>query len=166
MLRGQQIRSAAKVVSDWGKWQTGNMPPGAFPLSKRRNRSYRVGTAYKWRVIQFSALGETCRVLIRYNAAKEQYAAVLAVERNRDMTVIASLEFHGTHPGWHKHGGCGDVDALPAGSMRGGMHKRFPSPRTTHRRRDFRAANDGDALDIARKFFRLDKTEGGQGNLF
>lgn len=166
MLRGQQIRSAAKVVSDWGKWQIGGMPPGAFPLSKRRNRSYRVGAAYKWRVIQFSALGETCRVLIRYNAAKEQYAAVLAVERNRDMTVIASLEFHGTHPGWHLHGGCGDINALPTGSMRGPLQRRLPSSRTTHRRHFFKVANDGDALDVARKFFLLDKKEGGQGNLF
>lgn len=160
MLRGQAIRSADKAVSDWGKWQTGGMTSAAFPLSKRRGRAYRVGSAFKWRVIQFSALGETCRVLILYNAGKEQYYAHLAVERGRDMIVVASLEFHGTHPGWHMHGGCGDLDALPLGSMRGGSRRRFPLPRRTHRRHDFGISNEGAALDMAAKFFRLHKTEG------
>lgn len=164
MLRGQQIRSANKVVSDWGKWQAGGMTSAAFPLSRRRGRAYRVGSAYKWRVIQFSALGETCRLLILYNATKEQYGATLAVERGRDMIVVASLEFHGTHPGWHMHGGCGDVDALPLGSMRGGSRKRFPRSRTAHRRHDFGINNEGMALDIAAKFFRLHKSE--EGRLF
>jgi hypothetical protein len=160
MLRGQQIRSADKVVSDWGKWQTGGMPPSAFPLSKRRGRAYRVGSSYQWRVIQFSALGETCRVLIVYNAAKEQYGATLAIERDRDMIVVASLEFHGTHPGWHLHGACGDIDTHPLGSMRSPLQRRFPKPRVTHRRHDFKVTNEGAALDVAAKFFRLHKKEG------
>jgi hypothetical protein len=160
MLRGQQIRSANKSVSDWGKWQTGGMTTAAFPLSKRRGRAYRVGTAFKWRVIQFSALRETCRVLILYNAAKEQYSATLAVERGRDMVVVSSLEFNGTHPGWHLHGGCGDVDALPLGSMRGGSRRRLPQPRATHRRHDFEITSEGAALDVAARFYRLHKKEG------
>jgi hypothetical protein len=160
MLRGQQIRSADKVVSDWGKWQTGGMPQTAFPLSKRRGRAYRIGSSYKWRVIQFTALGETCRVLVLYNAAKEQYRATLAIERDRDMIVIASLEFHGTHPGWHLHGACGDIDSHPMGSMRGPLQRRVPGSRTTHRRHDFNVTNEGTALDAAAKFFRLHKTEG------
>lgn len=118
MLRAQQIRSADKVVSDWGKWQMGGMPPSAFPLSKRRGRAYRVGSSYKWRVIHFTALEETCRLVIVYNAAKEQYRATLAVERDRDMICVASLEFHGTHPGWHLHGACADVDKHPPGSRK------------------------------------------------
>jgi hypothetical protein len=160
MLRGQQIRSADKVVSDWGKWQIGGMPPAAFPLSKRRGRAYRLGSSYKWRVIQFAALGETCRLLVVYNADKEQYRATLAIDRDRDMIVVASLEFHGTHPGWHLHGACGDIDTHPMGSMRGPLQRRFPKARTTHRRHDFKVTNEDSALDVAAKFFRLHKTEG------
>jgi hypothetical protein len=160
MLRGQDIRSADKVISDWGKWQVGSMPPAAFPLSKRRGRSLRVGSSYKWRVILFSACGESCRLLIVYNADKEQYRATLAIERDRDMIVIASLEFHGTHPGWHLHGACGDIEKLPLGSMRGPLQRRFPGPRTTHRRHHFAATSEGAALDVAAKFFRLHKTDG------
>ena len=160
MLRGQDIRSADKVVSDWGKWQRGGMPPSAFPLSRRRGRAYRVGSSYKWRVILFSALGEACRLLIVYNADKEQYRATLAVEKERDMVVVASLEFHGTHPGWHLHGACGDISLHPLGSMRGPLQRRFPQPRTTHRRHLFKVTSEGIALDIAAKFFRLHKTEG------
>ena len=129
-------------------------------VKKRRGRSYRLGSSYKWRVIQFSALGETCRLLLVYNADKEQYRATLAIERERDMIVIASLEFHGTHPGWHLHGACGDVEAHPIGSLRGPLQKRFPNPRVTHRRHDFEVPNEGVALEVAAKFFRLHKTEG------
>jgi hypothetical protein len=161
MLRSQDIRSADKVVSDWGKWQVGGMPPAAFPLSKRRGRSLRVGSSYKWRVILFSASGETCRLLIVYNADKEQYRATLAVDRDRDMIVVASLEFHGTHPGWHLHGACGDIEKHPLGSMRGPLQRRFPRPRTTHRRHDFKVTSEGAALDVAARFFRLHKTDGG-----
>jgi hypothetical protein len=161
MLRGQQIRSANKVVLDWGKWQTGGMPQTAFPLSKRRGRAYRLGSSYRWRVIQFSALEVTCRLLIVFNISKEQYRATLAFEQDRDMSVIASLEFHGTHPGWHLHGACGEIAAIPLGSMRGVWQKRVPMPRMTHRRHDFRVTDDSTALDVAAKFFRLHKTEGG-----
>lgn len=160
MLRGQKIRSANKTDLDWGKWQVGGMLPSAFPLSKRRGRAYRLGVAYRWRVITFTALGSKFRLLIVFNAAKEQYRATLAYDQDRDMSVIASLEYHGTHPGWHLHGACGDIGTIPLGSMRGAWQKRFPPARTAHRRYDFGITDDVSALEVAAWFFRLHKEEG------
>jgi hypothetical protein len=113
--------------------------------------------------VQFSALGMTYRLLIVFNLSKEQYRATLALDQDRDMSVIASYEFHGTHPGWYLHGACGDIAAIPLGSMRGPWQRRFPTPRTTHRRHDFRVIDDSTALEVAAQFFRLHK---GEGKLF
>ena len=118
MSDARRIRRADKTVSDWGKWQSGGMGT-AFPLSKRRQRFYRLGAAYRWRIVRFTAEGFTFRLLVAFNIAKEQYRAVLGLEHERDMSVLASYEFHGTHPGWHLHGSCGDIEIIPQGSMRG-----------------------------------------------
>jgi hypothetical protein len=160
VVRGQQIRAASKNVLEWGKWQTGGMLSSAFPLSKRRGRAYQLGASYRWRIIRFEALDVPCRLLIAFNLAKEQYRATLALERDRDMSVIASLEFHGTHPGWHLHGACGDTASIPLGSLRGLWQKRMPLPRKLHRRAEFGITDDITALNMASKFFRLHKREG------
>jgi hypothetical protein len=160
MVRGQDILRAEKSEVDWGKWQTGGMTTAAFPLSKRRGRAYKLGSMYRWRVVSFQALGLSFRLLIAFNLAKEQFRATLALEQDRDMSVIASYEFHGTHPGWHVHGACGDVNLIPSGCMRTEGQKRLPAPRATHRRVDFNVTDDDTALEMAAKFFGLHKKEG------
>ena len=136
------------------------MPPGAFPLSRRRSRSFRLGAAYRWRIVLFDAVGRKFRLLIAYNAAKEQYVAVLAEERERDNAVIASYEFHGTHAGWHLLSACGPVEACPEGVMRGPWQKRFPPARDFHRRTHYGVSSDEAAVAVAARFFRLHKSEG------
>jgi hypothetical protein len=160
VLRVQDIRRANKSVTDWGKWQTGNMPAAAFPLSKRRGRSLRFGTAYRWRVVRFEVVNWSFRVLLAYNLDKQQYRATLALDDERDMAVLASYEFHGTHPGWHVLGACGDLPTVPTGVMRGPWQRRSPKARSFHRRLDFGITDDETALEKAAEFFRLHKTEG------
>lgn len=137
------------------------MTPSAFPLSKRRSRSFRLGSAYRWRIIQFQALGNSFRLLAAYNLEKQQYRATLALDEGRDMSVIASYEFHGTHPGWHLTAACGDIAEVPKGVMIGPWQKRLPKARDFHRKIDFTVSDDNTALDVAAKFFRLHKVEGG-----
>jgi hypothetical protein len=137
VTRVQDIRSASKTNVDWGKWESGKMPRAFFPLSLPRNRSFRLGSRYRWRVIQFQALENTFRVLVAFHIDKEQYRATLALERGRDLSVIASYEFHGTHPGWHLLAACGDVESVPVGMMRGPWQRRFPNARQYHRQTEF-----------------------------
>ncbi|GAA0560203.1 hypothetical protein [Rhizomicrobium electricum] len=160
MTRAQTIITANKVVSNWGNWQTGNMPPAAFPLSKRRGRCLKFGTAIRWRLVQFEACGLKCRLVIGFNLPKETYVATLAVEQDRDMSVLLSYEFHGTHPGWHIHGACGDVNGIPEGSLRGQWQRRFPKPRGRHRRGVFGVSDDGTAFQVADEFFQLHNEDG------
>lgn len=160
MVRVRDIRSADKSDVDWGKWEDGRMPATAFPLSRRRNQSFRLGAAYRWRVVRFAACGAQFRLLLAFSLVKQQYRATLALEGERDMSVLASYEFHGTHPGWHLLATCDDVSTVPNGVMIGPWQRRMPKARAKHRRTDFGVRDEGTALDVAARFFRLHKAVG------
>lgn len=160
VARAQDIINGNKNVTDWGKWQTGGMPSSTFPLSKRRGRSYRLGAAYRWRLIRFISEGYRLRLLLAYNLDKQQYRAILAVEADSDMTVVASYEYHGTHPGWHVSAACGDIGIIPQGVMIGPWQSRRPRTRSFHRHREFGVTGDDSALNVAERFFKLHKREG------
>jgi len=162
VVRAQDVRGAQKTALEWGKWQTGGMTPAVFPLSRRRGRSLQFGSAYRWRLIRFQAVGHMFRVLLVYSLEKEQYRAILAREDDRDLSVIASYEFHGTHPGWHVTAACGDILQIPSGVLIGPWQRRMPKARSYQRgaRVTFGVENDDHALEAAAGFFRLHKTEG------
>ena len=100
------------------------------------------------------------RLLIAFSSEKEQYRATLALDRSADMSIIASYEFHGTHPGWHMLAACGDVEAVPAGMMRGPWQRRLPKGRHHHRNTNFGVTDEQSALDVAAQYFRLHQSEG------
>jgi hypothetical protein len=157
IVRVKDVRSADKSDVQWGKWQDGKMPSNAFPLSRRRGHSFRLGAAYRWRVVRFEACGARFRLLLAFSLLKQQYPATLALESDQDMSVLASYEFHGTHPGWHLLATCDDVSTVPQGVMIGPWQRRIPRARARHRRLDFCIGNDDTALDVAARFFRLHK---------
>jgi hypothetical protein len=164
VTRAKDIRAANKRNVDWGKWEDTKMPASAFPLSRRRSRSFRLGTAYRWRLVRFEAYDRKFRLLVAFSARKEQYRATLALERDRDLVVIASYEFHGTHPGWHLLAACDDMATVPEGVMIGPWQRRVPKAKSIHRSVDFGIKDDDMAdqvaLEIAAQFFRLHKEEG------
>lgn len=159
-MKLKDVIRAEKLVTDWGKWQEGGkMPRSAFCLSKSRDRSYRLG-AFRWRIVCFQALGHAFRLLVAYRIDKEQYRAVLAVETERDLTVIAQYEFHGTHPGWHILATCEEITDAPAGVMRHPWQRRIPGARKFSRRTTFGIVDDNQALSVAADRFRLHRSEG------
>ena len=162
-MKLKDIIRANKAVTDWGKWQEGGrMPRTAFPLSKPRNRAFRL-PSYRWRIVQFNALGQSFRLLVAYRIDKEQYRAVLAADYGRDMAVLAQYEFHGTHPGWHVLATCDEIDSAPIGMMRHPWQRRFPKARRRSNHTEFRVTDDDRALEVAADFFRLHRLEGALG---
>ena len=135
------------------------MSASVFPLSKRRQSSFRLGTAYRWRLVRFEACGYRFRLLLAFSLLKEQYRATLALEGDRDLTVLASYEFHGTHPGWHLLATCDDIKDVRPGVMIGPWQRRFPRARVRHRSVEFGIKDDDTALNVAAKFFRLHKAK-------
>lgn len=136
------------------------MPSTAFPLSRRRGSCFRLGAAYRWRVIRFGACENRFRLLVAFNLQKQQYRAVLALEGERDNSVLASYEFHGSHPGWHVLVACADAADVPQGVMIGPWQTRLPGSRRRHRSTEFLVKDDSTALDRAARFFCLHKAAG------
>ena len=152
MLLKDVVR-AEKIVADWGRWQSGKMPRSAFPLSMSRQNFYRLG-AYRWKVIQFAALGEAFRLLIALHEPKEQFRAMLGMNAGGDTRFVASIEFHGTHPGWHALLACDPLDTLPIGIKTGPWQRRVPAARSHHRRTTF-SITERTATAKAGSFFGL-----------
>jgi hypothetical protein len=160
VIRTKDILAAPKSNLDWGKWDNAKMPPSAFPLSRRRGYSLRLGTAFRWRLVRFDACGHKFRLLLAFSIEKQQYRAILALDLERDLTVLVSYEFHGTHPGWHLLATCGDIAVVPAGVLIGPWQRRIPKARSTHRTVNFSVKDDDTAFNVGASFFRLHKAEG------
>jgi hypothetical protein len=163
-MRVQDIIRAHKDKVDWGKPQQGGMTPSIFPLSKRKKQSLKLGCSYRWRLVRFDTLAESFRLLIAYHTLFENYEAYLAMEAGQDLRVIASLSYHGTHPGWHMHAGCGDTRKLPVGVLRHPWFRRLPAAKKFVRNVEYvpggSQMNDAMALQIAAERFNLHNRAG------
>lgn len=93
------------------------MPVKAFPLLKT-SRGYRIGPQWDWCVFGLIAGAERFRLLIAFEPAKEQYQAWLGLEDSEDQALLARLEFHPTHRGWHCHIKSGKVEAVARGIVK------------------------------------------------
>lgn len=161
-MRLKDILHAEKTVVDWGKWERGSrLKKTAFPLS--RSSSFRPPASWQRRVVQFDALNYRCRLLVAFDVGKEEYRAWLAVERGQDQILLARLEFHGSHVGWHCHTICRDRSGDTSGVVKGFGDTRYPSAGSYHRRKEF-DITELTALSKACKFFRIPAEV--QGELF
>ena len=163
-MRFKHIFRADKDILNWGEWKQEKMPPGAFPMSRSPKRSYRLGSAYRWRIVRFEALSYTFRLLIAYREDVEEYRSILGMEVGSDTRIVAEVCFHGTHPGWHSHADCGDIRSMPIGIQRWPEMRRRPSGRSHHRSKTYVTGlskmNDAHALEVAARRFNLHQTPG------
>lgn len=148
-MRLKNICRAEKVVTDWGAWETGTkMPKAAFPLSK--GNSVRIRGSYRRRIVRFSCLGRDYRLLIFYRLDKQDYDAWLGMVEGSDTRLVARLEYHATHAGWHLHANC-ETDSTPIGRSGGKAH----GLRIKSHRSEFGIHSDEMALYKASKTFGL-----------
>lgn len=150
-MRLKDIIRAKKTNIHWGDWKSGvKMLRTQFPMSKG---SFSVRSVYNWNISTFECLGKSFRLLVFYRADKQEYGAWLGMEDDKDMKVIARLEFHASHPGWHMHTNC-ETDQTPSGRSGGSIYQfRIPKSYELHRRKDFGVTDDEKALYIAAKAF-------------
>lgn len=141
------IRVAKRIVTA-GQWKDGRMPSTAFPL--RRGKGYRLAGTWRWVVHTLEADGRTYRLLIGYDRAKEQYQSWLGLDCGHDSALLARLEFHDSHGGWHCHWKIGDEDSVVRGIVRAGSHDRY-----RHCKGGKRQFNDQDATALAFKVFNV-----------
>lgn len=78
------------------------MAKGEFPLSK--NNSFRLGRGWEYCVHDLSQDGvDDMRLLIAFNPGKRDFLAWLAFATPKDNALVARLEYHASHLGWHIH---------------------------------------------------------------
>lgn len=92
-------------------------------MSRLKDKRYKFGPDYSWRLVRFDALGNQCRILILLNESKEIMRARMGVERSGDMVVLCEYEYHASEPGWHCHLTLEDTDAATAGAARDNKYK-------------------------------------------
>jgi len=154
------IREPKRLVLG-GAWHDGKMPRSAFPLSK--SHSYLLGSSWRWLVWNLAASGRKFRLLVAYDHGKAQYRAWLGLEAvDGDQAILARLEHHPSHKGWHCHVKRGPIDQLGYGVVR------HPNIRENGRlcadKSPFQVS-DVDALGIACRAFNIEASIDG-GELF
>lgn len=144
-MRLQDVIRAGKSNIRAGEWASGKMPKAKFPLSKAGRRAYNIGSAWRWRFIEFEALDLSFVMRVIVAEGKLRASAHLAIRRDRDCVVIGCYEYHpDLVTGWHLHTICGDLTKAPAGTLvHGPWVKRLPGVRATHRRKAFRSDMEG-----------------------
>ena len=152
-MRLAEVLRGTKNVTEDGRWQSGHIMRSAFPLSAAKTKNYKFGPEYRWRVIRFDCLLETCRVLIVINEGKQIYRATLGIEEGADMKVLCQYEFHASEPGWHCHLTLEDHTAVPAGIVRSHL-RRWPQAKARHSQADFNVST-ASAISHAAERFRF-----------
>lgn len=90
-----------KTLSLCGQWQSGKMPRTAFPLSK--NNSFRLGRGWDWCIHELIDANYSYKLLVAFHKGKAEFLAWLTMSKGTDQAVLARLEYHRSHLGWHVH---------------------------------------------------------------
>jgi hypothetical protein len=154
-VRLRTIILSEKEILSPGSWAQGKMPRSVFPLSRSGAKAYQLGNR-RWRLVTFDANSSSFRLLINYSAPLGQYQAMLGMIDGGGTKVVAQLEKHPTHKGWHIHAACGVLHGVPAGIVRGPWLRHLNRARRADQA-DPATMNDEMAFAVARRFFRLDK---------
>ena len=115
-MRAIDVARREKTITDGGKWTYGKMTHAAFPLS--RNHGYRLGQYWNWRVIELELEGALYRLLVAYEPRKLQYRAWLGLVKGDDQILLARLEYHPDHLGWHCHMTYGELEKITPGVVK------------------------------------------------
>ncbi len=149
MLALKAIRSPKLVVDTTG-WNSGKIPKAAFPLSHVKSH-HKLGRGWQWTVHTVTDEHRTYRVLVAFEQGKQQYWAWLGAEFGDDQAVIARVEFHATHDGWHCHWKTGAVHEVP----RGAVKAVFPIERRRGCKGEPIGVTKADACGIAFRLFNV-----------
>ena len=93
------------------------MPRSTFPLS--RTHSYPLGSGFDWCICEAASANHAYRVLVAFDAAKAQYRAWLGLICDHDTKLLARLEYHPDHKGWHIHTKVGMLKDVVRGVVKG-----------------------------------------------
>jgi hypothetical protein len=158
-MRLKEFINGAKERISHGSWGEEKLRSKDFPLSKKGGRVYPLTRQWRWRVTTLQVCGRKFRLMASYHKVVPEYSAILAEDLGKDSRVIARVEFHATHDGWHAHPLCDDFDSTLPGTVRPVGTRRVPRANSYHRHTemllDGKAMNDDCASTIVASVFNL-----------
>lgn len=158
-MRALKAARSPKAVSQAAKPKRGEkMPLAAFPLSK--SRSYRLGRSWEWSTYELTGDDGGYRLLVAVDEAKQQALAWLAHDDGDDLAVVARLEYHPTHRGWHCHWRRGELDELTRGVVKESRLHEGVRVCVPDKEREGSVTHT-DALGIAFRIFNIRQSAGG-----
>ena len=144
-----------KTVLQAGSWQRGKIPASAFPLS--HVKALRVAKAWHWCVQRVHDAHREYNLLVAFDPGKLQYWAWLGAVFGDDQAVIARVEFHASHDGWHCHWKTGDLVDVARGAVKAAL----PKERRHQCAGDPIAVSQADAFGVAYRLFNVKVTAQG-----
>lgn len=159
-MKLKDLIKGAKQNIRHGQWGDEKLRQKDFPLSKKGGRAYPLTRQWRWRVTTLEYEGRKFRLMASYHKSAPEFCAILAEDLDKDSRIIARLEFHGTHDGWHIHPYCEDFDDVISGITKPMGTRRIPPERAYHRHTemlvDGRTMSDEHAAAIVSSVFGLD----------
>ena len=156
-MKFKEFLRAPKVITDSGRWSSGSSAKKVLALSRGK---LNLGAQWTWRRISIAAKNHNFLVVVAFHEAKQNYHAYLALIGKEDSLVLASIQNHSTHPGWHLHVNCdGDVTGN-WGRLDYPAMKRLPDGKSMHRARKYRIS-ELEAMQPVLDFFGLDNFDDG-----
>ncbi len=158
MVALKDIIKAEKRVIDLGRWGQGHISRSAFPITSSKNKHYKYGPEYRWRVVKFECLNHTCRILLLLCEPRLIFRATLGVEVEGSMCILCDHEFHNSEPGWHCHltlEDLGTVAEIVKVGIRRGHTTRWPKAKSKHSRIEF-TVSEANAVSLAANLFRFE----------
>lgn len=113
-----------KVIVEAGAWHNGKIPKAAFPLSHVKSH-HKLAKTWHWCVHKVQDHDRCYRLLVAFEPGKRQYWAWLGAIYGEDQALLARVEFHATHDGWHCHWKTGEITEV----ARGAVKASFPAER-------------------------------------
>jgi hypothetical protein len=106
-----------KLFVEATPWHNGPVSHAAFPLSHKGK--IKLAKAWSWSVHTLEDGQRMYRLLVAFEPTKNQYLAWLGVAFGGDQAVVARVELHATHDGWHCHWKTGPLDEVGRGVVNG-----------------------------------------------
>jgi hypothetical protein len=149
------FRRTEKTDLKIGEWKDGKMSKsGAESFALSKSRPLRFGANWKWCHVRMQVGGIQHRLLIAMHIGKQNFFSCVVRSDGDESLVLARLESHGTHPGFHLHACCIATGKNALGSLDYEELIRVPGPSAHHRNVSF-PENGSQALEIVGRHLNI-----------